>query len=86
MLSGSRPLITLKYFKNPLILFVKLESFDMNAPNTRKGIPRPMEYASSRRKLMPGEVAARTYIAPSIAPTHGVHPSAKAKPKTNEER
>ena len=48
------------------------------------GIPNPNEYASSKLNDIDGVVAAKVRIVPSIGPTHGVHPAAKAKPNTND--
>jgi len=49
-----------------------------------KGIPNPSEYASSKLNAIDGVVAASVSIVPSIGPTHGVHPTAKAKPNTKD--
>ena len=35
---------------------------------------------------LPGEVAASVSVVPSIGPTHGVQPEAKAAPNTNDVR
>ena len=48
------------------------------------GIPNPNEYARSKLNEMDGVVAARVRIVPSMGPTHGVHPAAKANPNTND--
>ncbi len=48
------------------------------------GIPKPNEYASNKLNEIDGVVAAKVSIVPSIGPTHGVHPTAKAKPNTND--
>ena len=48
------------------------------------GIPKPIEYASSKLNAIDGVVAARVRIVPSIGPTQGVHPAANAKPNTND--
>jgi len=49
-----------------------------------KGIPKPNEYASNKLNEREGVLAAKVSIVPSIGPTHGVHPTAKAKPNTND--
>jgi len=48
------------------------------------GTPNPNEYARRRWKDVAGAVAARVNTLPKIGPTHGVHPTAKAKPKRND--
>ena len=48
------------------------------------GMPNPKEYARSKLNEMLGDVAASVKIAPKIGPTHGVHPPANARPKTND--
>ncbi len=48
------------------------------------GIPNPNEYASNKVNEIDGVVAANVRIVPSMGPTHGVHPTAKAKPNTND--
>ncbi len=61
-----------------------LFALEKNTPIRTKGIPRPSEYANRRLKAIDGVVAARVRIVPRIGPTQGVHPAAKAKPKTND--
>ena len=63
-----------------MILF----ALEKNTPIKINGIPRPNEYASNRLKATEGVVAASVRIVPRIGPTQGVHPAAKAKPKTKE--
>ena len=58
----------------------------MNRPTRRKGIPRPREYDKSKKNALVGCVIAKVKIAPRIAPTQGVQPTAKAAPKTKEVR
>ena len=53
-------------------------------PIKTNGIPSPKEYASSKWNDTDGVVAANVRIVPSIGPTHGVHPAAKARPNTND--
>ena len=63
-----------------MILF----ALEKNTPIKIKGIPRPSEYARRRLNATEGVVAASVKIVPRIGPTHGVHPAAKAKPKTKD--
>ncbi len=57
---------------------------EKNVPIRMNGIPKPNEYASNSVNESEGVVAANVSIVPSIGPTHGVHPAANAKPKTND--
>jgi len=59
-------------------------ALEKNTPIKINGIPRPSEYASSKLNEMDGVVAAKVSIVPSIGPTHGVHPTANAKPNTKD--
>lgn len=63
---------------------MKLLAWAVNAPTTRNGAPRPIEYARSKVNAAPGCVAASPNTAPKAAPTQGVHPAAKAAPKRKE--
>ena len=63
------------------IIFVDLEK---NTPIKINGIPKPVEYANSKLNEIDGVVAANVSIVPNIGPTHGVHPTANAKPNTND--
>ncbi len=63
---------------------MSLVALEKNIPIKMKGIPRPNEYASNKLNEREGVVAARVSIVPSIGPTHGVHPTANAKPNTND--
>ena len=64
-----------------LIILFALEK---NTPINTNGIPSPSEYANRRLNATDGVVAASVRIVPKIGPTHGVHPAAKAKPKTKD--
>ena len=59
-------------------------ALEKNIPMMINGIPNPNEYASSKLNEIDGVVAAKVKIVPSIGPTHGVHPTAKANPNTND--
>ena len=67
-----------------LIALIILLDLEKNTPIKTNGIPSPNEYANRRLNATDGVVAARVRIVPKIGPTHGVHPAAKAKPKTND--
>ena len=58
----------------------------VNAPTSRKGMPSPREYANIRKKALVGWVIARVRIAPKMAPTQGVQPTANAAPNIKEVR
>ena len=47
-------------------------------------MPRPNEYANNKLNATDGVVAANVNTVPNIGPTHGVHPTAKARPNTND--
>ena len=59
-------------------------ALEKNTPIKTKGIPSPNEYANNKLKETEGVVAANVRIVPRIGPTQGVHPAAKAKPKTKD--
>ncbi len=61
-----------------------LVALEKNTPISTNGIPSPNEYASKRLKETDGVVAAKVSMVPNIGPTHGVHPTANASPKTND--
>ena len=63
------------------IIFV---AFENNIAIKINGIPKPIEYANSKLNEIDGVVAANVSIVPNIGPTHGVHPTANAKPNTND--
>ena len=67
-----------------LIDLIILLALEKNTPINTKGIPNPKEYANRRLNATEGVVAASVKIVPRIGPTQGVHPAAKAKPKTKE--
>ena len=56
----------------------------VKAPTIKNGIPSPSPYVNNRAKALLGVVNAKVKIAPSIAPTQGVHPTANVAPKINE--
>ncbi len=78
------PKNTLQYFKCLLIERITLVALEKNTPIKMNGIPNPNEYKSNKLNATDGVVAASVSIVPSIGPTHGVHPTAKAKPNTND--
>lgn len=61
-----------------------LVALEKNTPISTNGMPSPREYASSKLNEIDGVVAAKVSIVPNIGPTHGVHPTAKARPNTND--
>ena len=63
------------------IIFV---DFEKNIAIKINGIPKPIEYANSKLNDIDGVVAANVSIVPNIGPTQGVHPTANAKPNTND--
>ena len=63
---------------------MSLVALEKNTPIKMNGIPKPNEYTSNKQNEIDGVVAAKVSIVPSIGPTHGVHPTAKAKPNTND--
>lgn len=65
-------------------LSIHLCAASANTPTIKNGIPIPSVYARRRKNALAGEVEARTRIAPSAAPTQGLHPTAKAAPNTKE--
>ncbi len=67
-----------------LIALITLFALEKNTPIKTKGIPSPSEYANRRLKATDGVVAASVRMVPRIGPTQGVHPAAKAKPKTKD--
>jgi hypothetical protein len=78
------PITGLKYFKYFNIFFSNPVALEKKADVIKKGVPSPKEYANSKLYASPGEVAAKVNVLPKIGPTHGVHPAAKAVPKTKE--
>ncbi len=65
---------------------MKFWALSVNKPTIRKGMPNPNEYDTINGNADAGLVTANVKIAPKIAPTQGVQPTAKALPKTNEVR
>jgi len=63
---------------------ITLVALEKKIPIKRNGIPNPSEYESNKLNEIDGVVAAKVRIVPSIGPTHGVHPTANAKPNTND--
>lgn len=59
-------------------------ALEKNIPIKINGIPNPNEYASSKLNEIDGVVAAKVRIVPNMGPTHGVHPTANAKPNTKD--
>jgi hypothetical protein len=78
------PIAGLKYFKCFTIFLIIIVACKKNKLVTKKGIPRPREYASSELYAAPGAVAAKVSVLPKIGPTHGVQPAANAHPNTND--
>ena len=63
-------------------MLINFEADVANKPTIKNGEASPKEYEKSKTKAEPGAVAAKPKIAPRTAPTQGVHPTAKAAPKT----
>src|SRR4029078_13718590 len=78
------PIARLKYFRCFTILLIIPVACEKNAPVMRNGTPNPNEYASNELYAAPGAVAASVRVLPSIGPTQGVQPAAKAAPNTND--
>jgi hypothetical protein len=59
-------------------------ALEKKIPIKMNGIPSPNEYANNKLNEIDGVVAAKVRIVPNMGPTQGVHPTANAKPNTND--
>lgn len=83
-INNNIPTTILKYFKTLPDLLTRDIASSVKNPTNKNGMPRPIAYDNNNMNADPGCETARANTLPSIAPTHGLHPTANAAPNTND--